>query len=403
MRIYKPKYRDRKSSLSVETEKWYVDFVDHNRIRRRIPAFTDKAQSKIFHDKITKLVVCRQNHEPPDGELSQWLRGLPGRIQNALLKFGLIDICRAAAGTDLSQHLKDFHKVLVVGNSKSHIRITYARIERIIVGCGFRYFVDIASDKVVTFLAANTPSGTTYNYYLAAFKHFCNWMVETKRAAENPVSHVKKIKVARREDKRPLTAAEMSILLAVAEKAPVRYGMSGHDRAVLYLLAAETGLRVGELRSLTVSSFDFAEGTVTAEAQFCKDRNTAKQLLKKRRAAELKNYFANKLPTAYAFKMPLGRTAVMLKADLQDAGIEPQDGAGRKVTFHSFRHTLATSLDRAHATTKEQSIIMRHSDNSNLTQGIYTHARLCDLQAAIENLPNLSWPGSKPEQKREIG
>ncbi|MHC4334748.1 MAG: hypothetical protein ACYSUV_13520 [Planctomycetota bacterium] len=47
--------------------------------------------------------------------------------------------------------------------------------------------------------------------------------------------------------------------------------MTGHERAVLYLTAIETGLRVKELQSLTVSSFNFDDCIVTAEPESCKN------------------------------------------------------------------------------------------------------------------------------------
>jgi integrase len=54
---------------------------------------------------------------------------------------------------------------------------------------------------------------------------------------------------------------------------PDRNGMSGIDRAMLYRLAVETGLRAGELRSLTRASFVLAgEPCVTIAAAYTKNR-----------------------------------------------------------------------------------------------------------------------------------
>ncbi len=53
-----------------------------------------------------------------------------------------------------------------------------------------------------------------------------------------------------------------------------RKGMSGPERAMLYRLAVETGLRAGELRSLIRSSFqlDGDKPTVTVAAAYSKRR-----------------------------------------------------------------------------------------------------------------------------------
>ncbi len=53
--------------------------------------------------------------------------------------------------------------------------------------------------------------------------------------------------------------------------------MVGPERALLYRVAAETGLRAGELRSLTARSFALAGDapTVTVAAAYSKNRREA--------------------------------------------------------------------------------------------------------------------------------
>ena len=48
--------------------------------------------------------------------------------------------------------------------------------------------------------------------------------------------------------------------------------MTGPQRAVLYRLAAESGLRAGELSTLKVKSFDLDSGTVAVQAAYSKRR-----------------------------------------------------------------------------------------------------------------------------------
>lgn len=55
---------------------------------------------------------------------------------------------------------------------------------------------------------------------------------------------------------RALTVEEIQWLLAATAQGPTRGGISGVDRAILHRLALETGLRAGEIRSLTAKSFD---------------------------------------------------------------------------------------------------------------------------------------------------
>ena len=81
----------------------------------------------------------------------------------------------------------------------------------------------------------------------------------------------------RRHDRRALGDDELVNLLDVTRRGPTRFGMAGPDRAMLYTLAVETGLRAGELRSLTWSCLDLDADspTVTVKAAYSKHRRDA--------------------------------------------------------------------------------------------------------------------------------
>jgi integrase len=238
---------------------------------------------------------------------------------------------------------------------------------------------------------------TTKNYHLTAVTMFCNWMVENKRAISSPVEKIKQFKEDDDEHRRALSFDEVQTLLDTTEHEPERYGMTGHGRAVLYLTAIETGLRVRELRSLKVSSFDFDNCQVTVKAKNCKNRKTAVQILRYERAEQLKEFFKGKRPKDKAFNLPSHyRTAKMLKEDLEVAGIDYIDDAGLKADFHALRHTLATPLDETGVSVAERMNIMRHSrKKQGLTLGTYTHIKPYNIRRAIENLPPYSWPYQK--------
>ena len=273
-----------------------------------------------------------------------------------------------------------------------------ARIRQTFGACRFERWNDISKDKVESELSKLDVESSTYNHYLTAIRHFCGWMVDNDRAVTSPVAKMGRLNVVKRERRRALSFEEMCNLLAATEKAPNRFGMTGHERAVLYLVAVETGLRVRELQNLKVCSFDLDNSTVTLEPEFCKNRQSAEQLLKMKRADQLRAFFAGKESNDRAFNMPSNfRTAKMLYADLDDTDID-QTG----VVFHSLRHTLATELDKSGASEKERKTVMRHSDRSDLTLGIYTHVRRYDLRQTIEKLPDYLWPGEKQQQKEKI-
>ena len=75
--------------------------------------------------------------------------------------------------------------------------------------------------------------------------------------------------------RRALEIDELRRLLEVTKNGPTRFGMTGYERYLLYRLAAETGLRANELRSLKVCSFDFDKLTVSAAGAYTKNKREA--------------------------------------------------------------------------------------------------------------------------------
>ncbi len=424
MRIYKPMYKE-KNKQAKRLKKWYVEIRDHMKITRAFPGFTDKKQSAKLGEKLEKLVVCKLNNETPDRDLSVWLEQIPAKLRDRLVKIGLIDIKRAAAGKLLSEHLEDFKKSLLAKRrTKKHVNQTTSRIQRVIEECGFVNWSDITASKVLQTVVKlrdyavivklkkvngkkikrkvrkdlGQISAKTANYYIKAVKQFCNWMVEDRRASESPVEHLQSIDSSThiRHERRTLEPDQLRFLLETTRTQPKRFGMTGPERVMLYRLAVETGFRANELRSLKRSSFDFSNCTVTVEIGHTKNKKEAVLPLKKETVAVLQQFLTGKMPNAKAFKVP-EKTADMLKEDLAVANIPYVDDAGRYADFHALRHSTGSLLAAAGVHPKTIQIIMRHSD-INLTMSRYTHIFQGQESEAIAKLPDFSQP-SKEKQR----
>ncbi|HUY31631.1 MAG TPA: hypothetical protein VMV69_02550 [Pirellulales bacterium] len=116
----------------------------------------------------------------------------------------------------------------------------------------------------------------TSNHRLGAAKAFTRWLVRDRRAPDNALAHLSAMnaKVDVRRERRTLDPAEFVALIEAARRGEAFRELSGPDRALLYMLAANTGLRANELASLTRASFNL-EGdppTVTVEAGYSKRR-----------------------------------------------------------------------------------------------------------------------------------
>jgi len=401
MRLFKPTYRDKKTGRQRHVKKWWIELRDHLEVVRRFPAFTDKGRSSVFGQQIEKLVSYRAVGQLPDAELSRWLERIPAKLMDRFVEIGLLDSTRAAAGKPLSQHLNDFRQSLLAkGDTEKQVAHATNRAGRILEGCGFKAWTDIRADRIEQYLVALRSgskglSAQTSNYYLQAVQQFARWMVQNRRASESPVAHLKRLNVRsdRRHDRTALEVGEVRRLLQAAREAPERYGMAGPERALLYQLAVETGMRANELRTLKVSAFDLTGRTVTVKAAYSKHRREDTLPLRSGTTEALRSFFAGKTPGAKAFggryKRLTDKTADTIKADLADAGISYVDDAGRYRDFHALRHTTGSWLAANNVHPKIAQAIMRHAD-INLTMSKYTHTLRGQEHEAVAKLPDLT-------------
>jgi len=210
-------------------------------------------------------------------------------------------------------------------------------------------------------------------------------------------------KVDVRRERRALTADELRRLIRAAETGEPFRGMSGSDRAMLYRVAMETGLRWSELRSLRRQSFNLTSNppTVTVAAVDSKHRQEDILPLRQELSEALLAYFTAQpaLPTAKAFPhMPPGTVgAKLIRFDLAKTGdpernLEPipfKDSQGQVADFHALRHSFVTALARSGIHPSVAQSLARHS-SITLTMDTYTHAVLESQKEAIERLPDLS-------------
>jgi integrase len=192
--------------------------------------------------------------------------------------------------------------------------------------------------------------------------------------------------------RRALTAKELTTLIQTTERAGEWEGIDGKERALIYRLATETGLRRNEIRSLTKDSFDLESKvpTVTVAATYSKRRKTDTLPLRSELAANLRLHMATKFPGAPAFR--LNRfSAAMLRQDMMSAGIKAETKEG-VVDFHALRATFITNLVRGGVQPRQAQALARHS-TIELTMQTYTRLNMTDHSEAIEMLPRIAAAG----------
>ncbi len=287
------------------------------------------------------------------------------------------------------------------GASAIHVEKTCNRVSTILDAIGATTIRSLSAGAVSHYLAGRRKlekkngglSVKSSNHYAAAAKAFCAWMVSAGRAKENPLASLGKLNVAtdRRHVRRALEADEIGRLLTAAKAGQERFGMSGEARHWLYKLAVETGLRAGELRSLTRASFDLGDAaTVTVEAASAKNRQKATLPLRPETADGMRTFLANKLPTARVFALPRPENiVVMLRGDLDAAKIPYRDAVARVANFHSLRATFASLLLRSGVDVRTAKELMRHS-SITMTADVYAVTLRGSLAEAVSRLPNMT-------------
>jgi len=414
--------------------KFYIDFTEHQGIRRRIPGLTDKKASESLGRMIERLVSSKVGNEGLTVELQRWIETLSPSLRETLGKYGLLEGQKLAGMRTLKDHIDDWQAFLLAkGNTAKHANLVSGRAKSVVDGCKFVYPNDISAARVMAHLhdlrdGERNISAQTSNFYLQAIKQFCRWMCKDGRATSNPLEYLDGLNVRtdRRHDRRALEVEEIRWLLDTTVKQPPIRGMAGPARAILYTLALESGLRAAELASLTRESFNLAADppTVRVLAGYSKHRREDVLTLRPATAAKLRELLAVTLPNVPIFSMPRHRPmSETLAEDLAAARAKwlaeaatpaererrdrtdflvYRDAAGHYCDFHSLRHSCGSLLAAAGVHPKTPQAIMRHSD-INLTLSRYSHVYDGQEADALAKLPDFDEDTSAARRAEATG
>ncbi|MEX0652558.1 MAG: tyrosine-type recombinase/integrase [Phycisphaeraceae bacterium] len=351
----------------------------------------------------------------------------------------------------LSEHLENYLMHLtrkrIRGRKVSALYLANirGRLERLVEACRWRRLRDITRDRMERWLDDAEVDGlaaSTRNEYLISLSAFCNWAMKTDRLAKNPVVGIGKADRAsdRRRVRRALTAEEVTRMLDAARRRPVaevgrkpvplpdedKYGRSswtretltaenferchaeglkqladnarrrtelealGRQRALFYLLAVSTGLRWGELASLTIGQLHLnavPAPYLSLNPEDTKNARGASIPLRADVVEELRRYLTERNLDRYDTKLfDTPPTIRVFDADIQAAGIPKRDDRDRVIDIHSLRHTFGTHLSASGVHPRTAMAAMRHS-RMELTMNYYTDPTLLDVAGAVNALP----------------
>ncbi len=361
----------------------------------------------------------------PDGRLRE-VRGYTDRMATLALALELErNAAREAAGLStpadryladpVARHLADYlADVAARGRTEKHVNLLTARIRAVLAEAGIERLAELDATRVQGALAAlrgRKLALETVNHYLAAVKGFTRWLWRQGRLRADVLAGLRgwNADVDRRVVRRALSSDELGRLIRAAEaSATVVRGLSGPDRAALYVLAAGSGLRARELATLTYGHvlLDAEWPGVLVEAAYSKNRRQDVLPLPPQVADYLRAWLAGRptVPTDPAAKRLWPgtwwqRAAAMLRVDLAAAGIEYQTPSGR-ADFHSLRAAYATLLARQRVNLQTAQALLRHSD-PKLTARTYTKLGVTDLAGAVAGVD--VGVGRKADQEARVG
>ncbi len=368
--------------------------------------------------------------------------------------------------TTLAEHVKAYAAHQKAKGCHPHrIQADRRRVECVAAALTWRRLGDMSGEALTRWLGTQregTMTPANSNEYRRSLVGFANWCKRTGRLVVNPFEHVAAVDADPQRKPRALNADELRRLLRVARLRPLaEYGREtvklsaaaepaerssrrtwtkapltfdgieaaaergrealakrpdliaelervGRERALIYKMLVLTGLRKGELASLTVGQLDLDAPTAYATLKAADEKagRGADVPLRADLAADLRQWVSDKLEAVRRqaratggplpvklphgsplFNVPTGLLRI-LNRDAQAAGIPKRDDRGRTVCLHGMRHTFGTHLSKAGVPMRTAQAAMRHTDPM-LTMGVYTDPALLDVAGSLDALPPL--------------
>lgn len=271
------------------------------------------------------------------------------------------------------------------GNTLKHVSDSIAKVNRVLYLTGIDYISSFHSSKIQHALASiarhRTPQ--TAHHHLVALNSFVLWCINTDRLMKNPLAGVKAPKAAGAAFRWVVFDAGMlEALLAV----------SG-DRAMLYRLLANTGLRISEAASLAPGSFktvfpDAIAVSVCVDASISKHRERDEIPIPIQFGVKLGRWVDDRSPCPRLFpNCNSAKSLRQFKADCGKAGIVAHEG--ERLGFNCLRRFYITTVVRAGGLAAG-SQLARHKSLAMTRR--YVDLSRPDLDKALAGLPTTKEP-----------
>jgi len=364
--------------VRVRSRTWWVEYTDAAGVRQRAKGFRDRAATLQLAARLERRAEgVRAGKEEPDP---------PG------------------GPAHLADHVGAFREHLAqLGRDPKYVNQAVLYVTAFLSGVPVTTAAAVDCERVSSWLRregkrpGNDWSVRTLNCRVGHLRQFGAWLVATRRAKFNPfagVPRVGKAEQSRVVTRRAIASAELVRLIDAAfASADTVHGLPGPERAVLYVVAAYTGRRIGALAKMTPESFLWDGGLPVAcvsSARMQKSKKPHTVPLHPDVSAKLAPWLAAKPPGRplwSGWKTWATKGAKMLRHDLAAAGIPFKDAAGDVFDFHALRGQFVTELARSGVPLTAAQALADHSSPS-LTSNVYTKWSR-ELAGEVAKLPGL--------------
>ena len=373
-------------------------------------------------NKIVERSTGCKSKSAAKAKLSEFVRDAE-RVRSGVITAEELEVSRWSA-SPISESIEDYCEYQKAkGNDPQRIKFTKQYLITDAEALGYDCLGDLDIDELQSHFDQQKESGEgagALNGRVSTWVAFGNWLAGKrirnkrprwngeKRMLKNPFEGLGRYdsKKDRRRKRRALDETQLRKLLKIAQERPlidaktIRSGPNkgkqlakvnpkripgleqlGRERALIYKTLILTGLRKGELASISVA-FCVLDGDfphIQLQPNHEKNREGNSLPLRDDLAVELKQWISDTGRRAgdSLFEIPSGLLKI-LNRDLKAAGIAKIDSTGRSVDVHALRHSFGTLLSTSKVAPRIAQEAMRHSDIS-LTMNVYTDESLLCL------------------------
>ncbi|MEK7270549.1 MAG: site-specific integrase [Planctomycetota bacterium] len=371
--VYRPtltRYLSDGTRVKEKSKVWRLRWFDKSGVRHEASGYKDKGASRV-------LLAQKEKEQ----SLSDAGFATPEQ--------------RQIGKATLEEHIADYIEAQRAdGRGRRHIKEVDGALKKMRETNGWHRLVDITPASVNRFLGTlkgkfgkEKAGPKTRNNNRQWIRGFVRWCLRTGRMLQDPLASIRPEDPRGdiRVERRALSSEEANRLIEKTEQCEG----DGFERAVIWSVALEAGLRVGEIRELRWADFlDGAEPVLILRGTTTKNGKTEHQPIREVLAERLRRLGALRpgAPLASIFQRKFfWKLPKLLRADLAQAKISSKDDQGRRVDVHALRHTYITALARGGAPLAIVQRLARHS-SPVLTARVYVHLGLADKRQALSVL-----------------